>query len=60
MKKHDKKRNVMRTIVIDEELETSDDFIYVLEHIAGQIREGYTSGIEPSWTLEGEDEDVSD
>lgn len=50
----------MRTIVISEETETGDEFAYILEHIAGQIRQGYTSGIEPSWSLEGADEDVSD
>lgn len=46
----------MRTIVISEGVETSDDMVYVMEIITEQLKNGYTSGIEPSWSLEGEDE----
>lgn len=47
----------MRTIVIDEETETSEDMIFVMENITEQLKNGFTSGIEPSWSLDGEDED---
>ena len=47
----------MRTIEVNEETSTAEEMATALERIAELIREGYTSGHEPSWELEGEEED---
>ena len=39
----------MYELNIYEELETREDFIYVLEEIKSQIEQGNTSGVNPSW-----------
>lgn len=47
----------MIRIEISEETETRDGMVYVLEEVARQMNQGITSGIEPSWSLEGEEEE---
>lgn len=39
------------TIEIDEETKTEDDMADVLQHIAGLMYKGYTSGFDPDWRL---------
>jgi hypothetical protein len=46
----------MITINITEEVTTQEDMSMLLEHIAGLIRSGFTSGREPDWFLKGEEE----
>jgi hypothetical protein len=46
----------MITINITEETETKDNMVYVLELISKQISNGNTSGVNPSWEIEGEEE----
>ena len=46
----------MRTIKIYEEVEVGQDFVYVLEEIKKQIEKGNTSGIDPTWEFEGDEE----
>lgn len=38
-------------LTIEEELENKQDFIYVVQEVARQIEQGYTSGIDPSWDI---------
>lgn len=47
----------MRTIEINEETRTGEEIAEVLDRVAELIREGYTSGYEPSWELVGIEED---
>ena len=47
----------MIKINIEEEMETREDFIYVLEEIIKQINNGNTSGINPSWDFEGKEDE---
>lgn len=47
----------MITIEIDEETATHNDMVYVLERVLELIKQGYTSGYEPSWSLSGEEEE---
>ena len=47
----------MISINIDEETETIDMMCYILENILDQLQNGNTSGIEPSWDIEGEEEE---
>jgi len=50
----------MRQIKITEEVETAEQMIDLLDNIAEKIANGYTSGHNPSWVLEGEDEKTED
>lgn len=45
----------MITIEITEDVSTKQDMVYLLEHIAKMIEEGYTSGYYPTWALSGEE-----
>lgn len=38
-------------IVIDAEAEDEDYFADIIQHIVDMIRDGYTSGYHPYWTL---------
>lgn len=46
----------MITITIQEEAKTKNDLVYLLQQIAEQIEEGYSSGYNPNWVLSGEEE----
>ena len=46
----------MISINIDEETETIDRMCYVIENILEQINNGNTSGINPSWEINGNEE----
>lgn len=50
----------MINIVIDEEVNTHHDAEMLLEEILRQVRLGNTSGVYPSWSLEGEEEEGSE
>jgi hypothetical protein len=43
----------MAYIEIYEVVESSMDMVDLLGHIATKIKEGYTSGVKPTWTLFG-------
>jgi hypothetical protein len=45
----------MLTIEITEETIDTGDMIDVLERIVTLVKQGYTSGVEPSWSLKGEE-----
>lgn len=45
----------MLRIEITHETTTADRMADALERIAGLIREGYTSGFDPSWSLGGDE-----
>ncbi len=45
----------MITLTINGETETKGEMADALIHIAGLIREGYTSGINPNWEMDGEE-----
>ena len=42
------------TLKITETFDTTDELLTAIEHIAGLIGEGYTSGFHPGWSLDGE------
>jgi len=44
----------MLTIEISEETATPEDMATALRRIADLLDQGYTSGIEPGWSLSGE------
>lgn len=46
----------MITIEINEEVESNEDMVHLLEEIARSIRSGNTSGVSPSWSLNEEEE----
>ena len=46
----------MISINIDEKTETINMMYYVLELIKEQLNNGHTSGINPSWNIEGHEE----
>lgn len=51
------------TITITEEQETTADVVDMLQHIAGLIDQGFTSGYYPTWSMDGvpaDDEDEAD
>lgn len=45
----------MITIEINEEVESNEDMVHLLEDIARSIRSGNTSGVSPSWSLNEEE-----
>lgn len=45
----------MISIEINEEVNTKEDMVYLLEDIARQLRQGNTSGVSPSWSLNEEE-----
>jgi hypothetical protein len=45
----------MKQIKIYEKLETTEDFIYCLDEIRRQLEKGYTSGINPTFDFEEEE-----
>lgn len=47
----------MISINITEETHTTYDMADMLEHVARQIRSGVTSGVYPSWSLDGSDDE---
>lgn len=47
---------IMITIEIDQEVNTHEDMIDVLEEITRLMKQGMTSGYEPAWSLHGEEE----
>lgn len=44
--------NTTKTIIINEEVETTTEMVNLLRHISNQIEEGYTSGYYPTWRIE--------
>lgn len=50
----------MLNIVIDEEVSSVNGMEWLLEEILKQVRNGNTSGVYPSWSLEGEEEESSE
>lgn len=46
----------MITIKIHSEANTHEDVCIMMEHIMDLIRQGYTSGLDPTWELYGEEE----
>ena len=46
----------MISIAINEETETIDEMVQVLQEIANKIQAGYTSGMSPAFVVEGEEE----
>ena len=42
----------MWKIDIQEEVETQEEFIYVMKEISKHIERGNTSGIDPTWSFE--------
>lgn len=50
----------MINIKIHEEVSTREDMAIILEKIADLIDRGYSSGYDPEWSLEGEEEPEDD
>ncbi len=50
----------MIRLTIQDEYYTTSDLLLALEHIVGLVGRGYTSGIEPNWSVTGEEEDEPD
>jgi len=47
----------MITFKVTQETETKEEMADALIHIAEMIRMGYTSGINPHWEIDGEEDD---
>jgi hypothetical protein len=53
-------REHMITITIEEQAETYNELALVLQEVQRQLTLGNTSGYNPDWSTEGEEEDISD
>lgn len=49
----------MIKIEIHEEVSNAEEMVDLLNEIATKVKEGYTSGYHPGWTISGEEEKLS-